>query len=149
MVDQTAQFLCEWLRNRDVACPRCAYNLRNLTSDRCPECGERIELQVGLVEPKLAPYITLLVACSLGLGGSALFCALAYTAAPPSWWHEPAAIMLLVQLAITAIVLPLLLRLRRRLRRATLTVQWLAAATMCIVVLGLSLAIVLMFDTRP
>jgi hypothetical protein len=27
------------LRGRDVACPACLYNLRDVVSERCPECG--------------------------------------------------------------------------------------------------------------
>lgn len=28
-----------FLDDRDLACPRCSFNLRGLRSDRCPECG--------------------------------------------------------------------------------------------------------------
>lgn len=35
----TDQIAHEYLRNRDVACPRCQYPLRNATSNTCPECG--------------------------------------------------------------------------------------------------------------
>jgi uncharacterized membrane protein YdjX (TVP38/TMEM64 family) len=38
------------LRGRDVPCPGCGYNLRDLTGDRCPECG--IELTVERVTEK-------------------------------------------------------------------------------------------------
>ena len=34
-----ASLLQDFLRDRDVTCPRCAYNLRNLVGNRCPECG--------------------------------------------------------------------------------------------------------------
>ncbi|MFG0314040.1 MAG: hypothetical protein ACF8LL_07630 [Phycisphaerales bacterium] len=34
-----AQQLTEYLRDNDAPCPRCAYNLRNSPSHRCPECG--------------------------------------------------------------------------------------------------------------
>jgi hypothetical protein len=43
--DQT-QLLIEFLRERDTACPRCAYNLRNATQPRCSECGLPIVLSV-------------------------------------------------------------------------------------------------------
>ncbi len=33
----------------DVLCPDCSYNLRGLTSDRCPECGRSVEeLRLGV-----------------------------------------------------------------------------------------------------
>lgn len=36
-----------FLESRDVPCPNCRYNLRGVTSEACPECGEPIELQLG------------------------------------------------------------------------------------------------------
>src|SRR5690348_16408064 len=63
--------LRDFLTDHDVTCPQCQYNLRNLTGDRCPECGEQLALGVHLVEPKLAAPIAGLVglACGLGLNG--------------------------------------------------------------------------------
>jgi hypothetical protein len=57
-----------YLADRDIVCPGCAYNLRGLTSDRCPECGDRLELSLRLVEPKQAPLIAGLVGLSAGAG---------------------------------------------------------------------------------
>ena len=39
--------LVEFLQDRDAPCPRCGYNLRNLTDDDCPECGQKLRLTVG------------------------------------------------------------------------------------------------------
>lgn len=39
--------LVDFLAGRDVACPACGYNLRDLTSAVCPECGERLGLHVA------------------------------------------------------------------------------------------------------
>ncbi len=36
-----------WLRDRDVRCPVCGYNLRQLTRPVCPECGNAFELAVA------------------------------------------------------------------------------------------------------
>ncbi len=44
--DATA-LLLEFVRGRDVPCPACGYNLRDLTAARCPECRREIALQVG------------------------------------------------------------------------------------------------------
>ena len=45
-------FLEKFLQERDAHCPQCDYNLRNLKTDICPECGEQIALRVALVEAK-------------------------------------------------------------------------------------------------
>ncbi len=37
------------LHNRDVPCPHCQYNLRNLTADRCPECGLPLSINLFLL----------------------------------------------------------------------------------------------------
>jgi hypothetical protein len=47
------QVMLDWLASRDAACRMCAYNLRGLTSNRCPECGNQLRLSVSLVEPYL------------------------------------------------------------------------------------------------
>ncbi len=39
--------LLDFVRDRDVACPRCGYNVRNLTKPVCPECEEPLVLKVG------------------------------------------------------------------------------------------------------
>lgn len=41
------ELLLQFLDNRSVACPRCAYDLRDLTRPVCPECGEELTLTVG------------------------------------------------------------------------------------------------------
>jgi hypothetical protein len=35
--------LLRFVAGRDVHCPSCEYNVRDLQNDRCPECGERLE----------------------------------------------------------------------------------------------------------
>lgn len=67
-----------FLAARDVACPVCAYNLRALKSEHCPECGRHLVLTVGTTEPKLGAFILGLVGIAAGLG----FCGilLAYVA---------------------------------------------------------------------
>src|SRR5438874_1764600 len=64
--------LREYLAGRDTHCPLCGYNLRDLVGNRCPECGERITLQVNAVEPRLAAPIAGLVGLSAGAGLSGL-----------------------------------------------------------------------------
>src|SRR5215208_5792469 len=68
--DQTADqaALLEFLRDRDVACPLCHYNLRALTSPRCPECGRELRLSVGLLEPRQGAWLTAQIAVSAAAG---------------------------------------------------------------------------------
>ena len=46
------QWLLGFVADRHVPCPRCAYDLRNLTTPQCPECGERLALRVGMATPR-------------------------------------------------------------------------------------------------
>jgi hypothetical protein len=64
------QWLIEYLRDRDVPCPLCGYNLRQLDMPRCPECGREIRLSINLAEPYLRGWITTVAAlcASAGVG---------------------------------------------------------------------------------
>src|SRR6476660_5751659 len=64
--DETA--LLNFLRDRDVACPLCRYNLRALTSPRCPECGREVRLTIGLVEPRQGAWLTGQIALTAAVG---------------------------------------------------------------------------------
>lgn len=61
-------FLEHYLSEQDVPCPGCGYNLRGLKGAECPECGQALRLNVGLVEPRLASFIAGLIGFSAGLG---------------------------------------------------------------------------------
>jgi len=63
-----ANLLRQYLGSRDVPCPHCQYNLRNLTNDVCPECGEQITLRLQALDPRQAAAIAGLVALSAGAG---------------------------------------------------------------------------------
>ena len=146
MIPEDETLLTQYLARRDVPCPRCGYNLRDATSDACPECGDRLQLQVALVEPRLAAFVTTIVAISIGLGGSALFSLIAVLEAPGGWWRELVAWLLLGQLALTALALPTILLSRRRIRRAGRLARWIIATLACLLVLGLWIAIVVTFE---
>jgi len=51
------QFLCD----RDAQCPRCRYNVRNLTRPVCPECHERLVLRVGVQELRVGKLIAVII----------------------------------------------------------------------------------------
>ena len=61
-----------FLAGRDVGCPGCGYNLRDLRQPRCPECGQAIALRVGLAEPRQAALIAGLLGLAAGAGMSGL-----------------------------------------------------------------------------
>jgi hypothetical protein len=135
-----------FLQDRDVPCPLCGYNLRSLSGDRCPECGTGLLLQVGLTEPRLGSYITLLTACCTGLGGSLLFTLIALKAADSDWWHKPTALLLLGQLALTTLLLPLILKSRARFRRMPPSRQTFLAVALCVLVALFWISILGTFD---
>lgn len=60
--------LQSFLEGRDVDCPGCGYNLRDLQTDRCPECGEELLLRVGLLEPRQGASIAGLIGLAAGAG---------------------------------------------------------------------------------
>lgn len=47
------ELLRAWLRDRDVPCPGCGYNLRGLTRNVCPECGEVVILGITTIRHRL------------------------------------------------------------------------------------------------
>ena len=133
--------LTQFLADRDVTCPRCGYNLHGAASNACPECGDY--LQLGLVYPGMAAYITMLVAISAGLGGSAMICLLVFRLSPGfQWWGEWPGSLLLFQLCSTAAALTFLLLMRRRFRRFRRSKQWVICVVTCLAVLTLSITVI-------
>ncbi len=80
------RLLSQFLAQRDVPCPTCAYNLRDLQSAVCPECGETLRLQVGAVTPRIG-LLGLLISPLLMLMGIALLMTVATVlyGPPPGW----------------------------------------------------------------
>ncbi|MEO1008619.1 MAG: hypothetical protein AAFX79_08635 [Planctomycetota bacterium] len=64
------ELLVGYVRARDVPCPTCGYNLRDLATPTCPECGEGLVLRLGATTPRTA----LLVAGLAPILMSAGFC---------------------------------------------------------------------------
>ena len=65
--------LVAWLRDRDVPCPLCGYNLRRLAMPRCPECGQPLRLGVSLAEPYLKAWVATAAAVLLPAGMGVLW----------------------------------------------------------------------------
>ena len=61
-----------FLSGRDAECPFCGYNLRDLASDQCPECGERVRLSLQAVNAKIGWAVAGLMGLTTGAGFSLL-----------------------------------------------------------------------------
>jgi hypothetical protein len=53
--------LLDFVHDRDVECPKCGYNLRNLIRPVCPECREELRLTVGLVKMRFGWFVATLI----------------------------------------------------------------------------------------
>lgn len=115
--------LIEFLKDRDAACPQCQYNLRNLTSSRCPECGREVQLGVTLVEPDLRPWIGIMVSVSAAAGVGLFWCAGLIFGGPP-----PRGVLAALFMQIVAIpAVPILVAKRRAFMKWSIKTQSIAA----------------------
>ena len=57
----TSDLLLAYVRDRDVTCPQCGYNLRNLSSPVCPECRQDLKLTVGVEKVRYEWLIAILI----------------------------------------------------------------------------------------
>ena len=135
-----AQQLTAYLHDRDVPCPACGYNLRNLLSARCPECGRDVHLGVKLRHPRMAAWVTLLIILTFG-DGIALFLGVILLARQ---WPAPLPEFPLCYFACAPPATAMILLLRKRCLRIRLGAQWAIAILAAIV--SLIMAIVLVSD---
>ena len=61
--DDVARLL-EFLRGREVPCPLCRYNLRDLTRPQCPECRHELLLTVGVTRPRFLWFLLAVTPCA-------------------------------------------------------------------------------------
>ncbi|MEO1008620.1 MAG: hypothetical protein AAFX79_08640 [Planctomycetota bacterium] len=66
--DGPGELLRTYLRDRDLPCPTCRYNLRDLRGSTCPECGDELELRLSSARPRLGFFIGVLLPLAMGLG---------------------------------------------------------------------------------
>ncbi len=89
--ENETEFLLRFLQGRDHDCPKCNYNLRNLTRPVCPECGEALALTVGRRKIGDALFIVTLAPCifsgicAILLSGVIAFHHYANVGSPPIW----------------------------------------------------------------
>lgn len=83
--------LLEFLRDRDVPCPLCGYNLRNLTRPECPECRQDLSLTVGVERPRIDLLIATITPCTFsGIAAALLLIPITLSlimgGGPPPWF---------------------------------------------------------------
>jgi hypothetical protein len=124
--DETA--LLDFLRDRDVACPLCRYNLRALTSPRCPECGRELRLTIGLVEPRQGAWLTGQIALTAAAGmGLMMIIVFAVNGGPEGPQHSLLNFAILFHIAMIPAAALWLIG-RRRYMRLPRAAQWSGAA---------------------
>jgi hypothetical protein len=130
--DDEAGALVEFMRHRDVACPACEYNLRNLTSPTCPECGTALVLGVHRAEPFFTAWIVAAVAMAIaGAPGTII---LAFVARRGGYILFERHEMLGWWLSIAALpAMPALVRFRLAFLRLGRRTQ-IALATLCVAI---------------
>ena len=62
--DDVTRLLAMFLHGRDVPCPLCDYNLRDLTQQQCPECRHELLLTVGVTKPRFLWFLLAMTPCT-------------------------------------------------------------------------------------
>ena len=123
----------EFVRHRDVHCPRCDYSLRNANHPTCPECGEPLRLAIA-TESGIMGALLATVVPGLGCGiCSAIFIALiiAHPGAPGL------VVLATFMMFISGVVALAILACRRQFVRQTRQTQrtWAIVSTVVHVIL--------------
>jgi uncharacterized protein (DUF983 family) len=126
--------LQSFLAGRSHACPVCGYDLRDLQSDRCPECGKILRLTITQDKPVRAPFVIGLIAFAAPLGAS--ICAISgvfYWRMTRYEWADLMRPLIAnsVTLVLAIAALLIWLRFAPRLRRQSPGRQWAWALFAC------------------
>ncbi len=82
-----ADMLKTFVADRNVPCPVCGYNLRNLSSAQCPECSASLEMRVGSSDLRMGMWLVALLSAALPLGFGVLVSVIVFLATygEPEW----------------------------------------------------------------
>ncbi len=67
------EILVAFLKSHHEKCSFCNYDLHQLQSDRCPECGRQLKLQLNIVNDQHAAWIATAVVLSTQAGIGVIF----------------------------------------------------------------------------
>ena len=111
---ESGELLLQFLEGRSLPCPRCGYDLRDLTRPVCPECGEELALTVGRRHSNYELLIaTLAPGIFSGIAAGLLLVPVAYLAFARSL-RAPLEIVVLDLFGLTSALGSLVLFRRRR-----------------------------------
>jgi hypothetical protein len=128
MNDGDGAMLVSFLRDRDVACPGCGYNLRGLTNDLCPECRQQLVLHVGLSEPRIGLWLAAMIGAACGAGFNIILCGYFVIrvasggSMPSAFWTEVAPLIGIPAVVFSALLWALLAH-GKRIRRSRLSTK--------------------------
>lgn len=80
------EWLLDQLRERDVPCPKCGYNLRGSTIEQCPECGCAFDRRVldESTKLKVSPWFWV----GLVADYTVAFAIVSEVMRRPEWWES-------------------------------------------------------------
>lgn len=61
------ELITRFLKNREYGCPSCKYNLRDVTTGSCPECGKYLQLSIVPLERRDSVALPWLLSMALSL----------------------------------------------------------------------------------
>ncbi len=125
------EHLRQFLAGRDVPCPGCGYNLRDLVVPRCPECAAPLTLSVNQAEPRFAGFVSGVIGLAGGTGFSGLLLVYAMirivAGAAGPWWN-PFVTATTIGMALEGACLAGWVAQRRRLTASSASVRRLMIA---------------------